>query len=314
MGLPTVIADIYARLDRLEKRVQGGLGMVASSVTAAVGSAITQLTGDVTAGPGTGAQVAMIANDAVTNAKAANMAADTLKGRAHGAGTGDPTDLTANQASAVLDTATDPFLRTSAASTGSSGFYPDFVTPVLADFAWVNQGSAVVDDTGGPIYLDGTQQAGESVHLLKQATPGSTPYTVTIALLAHLPRVNYRQVGLMLRESATAKLIGLSAAFDSGYLIHVYKWNSPTSFSGTSFSSEELGAFAQLVWFRVTNDGVNLTYYWSLDGRHWIQLYQAAKNAFFTTGPDEVGFFVNAASNTGNTINPSQVLVSYEVS
>jgi hypothetical protein len=45
---------------------------------------------------------AKLANDAVTNAKLANMAAATFKGRAAGAGTGDPTDLTAAQAKTAL--------------------------------------------------------------------------------------------------------------------------------------------------------------------------------------------------------------------
>lgn len=44
-----------------------------------------------------------IDNDVVTNAKSANMAQSTIKGRAVGAGTGDPTDLTATQATAILD-------------------------------------------------------------------------------------------------------------------------------------------------------------------------------------------------------------------
>lgn len=44
-----------------------------------------------------------IDNDVVTNAKAANMAQSTIKGRAVSAGTGDPTDLTATQATAILD-------------------------------------------------------------------------------------------------------------------------------------------------------------------------------------------------------------------
>lgn len=56
----------------------------------------------------------------VTNAELANMAQATIKGRASGAGTGDPQDLTANQASTILDGATDPFLRTSAASGGTT--------------------------------------------------------------------------------------------------------------------------------------------------------------------------------------------------
>ena len=77
------------------------------------GSAIEGLTGDVVAtGPGTVA--ATIQPGAVTNAKRANMAQGTLSGRASGAGTGAPQDLTPNQASTILDGATDPFLRTSA--------------------------------------------------------------------------------------------------------------------------------------------------------------------------------------------------------
>lgn len=61
---------------------------------------ITALTGDVTAS-GTGSVVATIANDAVTNAKLANVATQTIKGRTT-ASTGDPEDLTAAQAAAVL--------------------------------------------------------------------------------------------------------------------------------------------------------------------------------------------------------------------
>ena len=46
-----------------------------------------------------------LANDNVTNAKLGNMAQATIKGRASGAGTGDPTDLTAAQVVAVVATA-----------------------------------------------------------------------------------------------------------------------------------------------------------------------------------------------------------------
>lgn len=44
-----------------------------------------------------------IDNDVVSNAKLANMAQATIKGRASGAGTGDPTDLTATQVAAIVD-------------------------------------------------------------------------------------------------------------------------------------------------------------------------------------------------------------------
>jgi hypothetical protein len=60
------------------------------------------LTGDVT-GSGTGSFAATISNNAVTNAKAADMAQATLKGRADGAGTGDPQDLSKNAVKTILD-------------------------------------------------------------------------------------------------------------------------------------------------------------------------------------------------------------------
>lgn len=56
--------------------------------------------GDVTS-VGDGATT--IADDVVSNAKAANMAADTIKGRANGAGTGDPQDLTATQVRTIIN-------------------------------------------------------------------------------------------------------------------------------------------------------------------------------------------------------------------
>lgn len=70
-------------------------------------------TGDVTSPAGSAAMT--IANDAVTNAKMANVAANTIKGRITG-GTGDPEDLTAANARTVLG------LGTAALSnTGTSG-------------------------------------------------------------------------------------------------------------------------------------------------------------------------------------------------
>lgn len=60
------------------------------------------LTGDVTASAGSNATT--IAASAVTNAKLANMAQATVKGRAAAAGTGAATDLTADQVAGIINT------------------------------------------------------------------------------------------------------------------------------------------------------------------------------------------------------------------
>jgi hypothetical protein len=77
-----------------------GLYINGTAVTAA---GITALTGDVTA-TGPGSVAATIANEAVTNAKLANMASSKIKGRKT-AGTGDPEDLSASDVLTILDPA-----------------------------------------------------------------------------------------------------------------------------------------------------------------------------------------------------------------
>ena len=98
--------------DAAAQRTTLGLGTLATqngtfsgtSSGTNTGDQTITLTGDVT-GTGTGSFAATIANNAVTNAKAADMAVNTIKGRIT-AGTGDPEDLTAAQARTVLGLAT----------------------------------------------------------------------------------------------------------------------------------------------------------------------------------------------------------------
>lgn len=59
--------------------VEGFWYLTVYDVVSTGGSGITQLTGDVTAGPGSGSQVATIANNAVTTAKIANNSVTTAK-------------------------------------------------------------------------------------------------------------------------------------------------------------------------------------------------------------------------------------------
>jgi hypothetical protein len=73
-------------------------------------------------------------DDGVTNAKLANMAQATIKGRASGAGTGDPVDLTAAQVTAILDVFTSGLKGLAPASGGGS------VNFLRADGTWAAPG------------------------------------------------------------------------------------------------------------------------------------------------------------------------------
>lgn len=78
----------------------GGASANPSWVTPASGG-LTQLTGDVTAGPGSGSQAATIAANAVSNSKLAQMGANTIKGNNTGS-TANAADLTGTQVTALL--------------------------------------------------------------------------------------------------------------------------------------------------------------------------------------------------------------------
>jgi hypothetical protein len=88
------------------------------------------LTGDVT-GSGTGSFTATIANNAATNAKLADVATETIKGRIT-ASTGDPEDLTGTQATTLLDVFTSALKGLAPASGGGTENF------LRADGSWAS--------------------------------------------------------------------------------------------------------------------------------------------------------------------------------
>ena len=99
------------------------------------------LTGEVT-GSGTGSFAATIAGNAVTNAKLADVASGTLKGRAT-AGTGDPEDLTGAQATALLDVFGAAAKGLAPASGGGTANF------LRADGTWASPGGGGGGSPGG---------------------------------------------------------------------------------------------------------------------------------------------------------------------
>jgi hypothetical protein len=166
------------------------------------------LTGDVT-GSGTGSFAATIANDAVTNAKLANMTASTIKARITGS-TGDPEDATLTQVLDLVGSAAQGDLLYRGTSTwtrlaaGTSGTYLK-TNGTGSDPAW-----ATVSASGG----------------------GST--NVWIPASAWIPRTT-TGAGIDSRELSTNKINTDELLFDAGtdefaqaMIVMPSNWNAGT--------------------------------------------------------------------------------------
>jgi hypothetical protein len=172
------------------------------------GDQTISLTGDVT-GSGTGSFAATIANDAVTNAKLANMTASTIKARVTGS-TGDPEDATLSQVLDLVGSAAQGDILYRGAST------------------WTRLGAG----TSGQ-YLK-TQGTGANPTWAAVTASGGGSTNVWIPASAWIPRTT-TGAGIDSREQATNRINTDELLFDAGtdefaqaMIVMPNNWNAGT--------------------------------------------------------------------------------------
>lgn len=189
---------------------------------------------------------------------------------------------------------------------GSTRLVPAFpcVDPSLPAWAWVNQGIATLNTTNGVQTIATNQTGGAlSVNLRTVAAPAA-PYTITATVIMQATRAITPRVGVAFRESATGRIVTFGGR-DATEMCVEY-WNSPTSFNGT-LRNIDVGSANQLWFLRLRNTGTNLIFEFSTNGVTFEAFSTTTLNAFFATGPDQVGFFVfNNA--TGGSVAAISVL------
>lgn len=161
-----------------------------------------------------------------------------------------------------------------------------------SSFTIVNGTNATVTDrSSGSISIAKPKQvsAGYDQTFLARSAPG-TPYSVIVAMDGFLPDPSqFSYFGLGFRQSTTGHISLLCLAMGSGAQhLAVYHLTNPNT-NTSDLVSRFLVTFGTPKWFKVTDDGTNLTYYVSHNGIDWLQIGQEARGTFFTTAPDQVG-------------------------
>lgn len=188
----------------------------------------------------------------------------------------------------------------------------------VADMTWVNQGSATATDTNGTIYMNGLRSSSGNARILVTAAPASTPWTATLGFRPHLfhnttANDGFPQAGLALRHStASSRLLFLNLFSRSGTTTggkgvlrtQLEQMNSPTSFSSTLAGTRIWNLrYNNTVWYRVTDDGTDLVWELSADGVNWTEIGTYSRTGWLTSGPNQVGFYVDPAGNDATTID-----------
>ncbi len=164
------------------------------------------LTGDVTAAQNSNATT--IANSVVSNAKLADMAQATVKGRAAGAGTGAPSDLSGTQVTAILDVFTPSAKGLVPASGGGTTNF------LRADGNWA------APPGGGGGSIGGSTGPDDNRILRSDGTGGATLQASSVIIDDSgniLPAVD----GTQILGSATAQFGGLYIAANGGIAFNV---------------------------------------------------------------------------------------------
>lgn len=194
----------------------------------------------------------------------------------------------------------DGTVTISSSGGGGSGHREGSVTiPHVADFTQVNFGGSTtaVDGNTGVILSDPTSTG--NMHALVKAVPGSTPYDVYARIADLQPFAS--EAGIILRNSTSGRLIFMGMWQND---LVVSRWTSLTAFNANLINSAaHKGAPS---WWRIHNDGTNLTFLFSHSGLDWLQFNLTEALATFVNAAggtvDQQGFVVSTDGNGKNAL------------
>lgn len=175
--------------------------------------------------------------------------------------------------------------------------------PATSGFSWINQGGATAGgNTGGPMTVVYPPTSGDQIRLFGQAVQGSAPWTVTAEIALFMPVSNYHIAGIGLSDGTKFITFALANFSGSGPAsILIFRWTNATAFSASELNVP-FSVPGPVLFLRLYDDGTNMNYSASGDGKTFSPLFSEATGAFLTA--TTVGIVGDAnAADAQNVVN-----------
>jgi hypothetical protein len=281
----SVVTDSGATVAGITSFNQGGFGMifydgstfwsegVASDSGAGGGSGITQLTGPVTAGPGSGSKAATITPTGVSATSYTNA------------------NITVNAAGQIT--------AASNGSSGGGGLFNQIMspTPTMAGTGLTTSygatGTFSASNVATGILFQETVSQSTIIEGLIQAYPAS-PFTLTILTSMPAPYSNVGGNGFVVANTPTGNAMWLGILIDSGLNIAGYKFSAPATIGANLYIFNPGLQGAPYIWQRYKDDGTNIYVSYSFDGVVWLQAYTVSRASSYlgSSGFNYLGFVI----------------------
>ena len=167
-------------------------------------------------------------------------------------------------------------------------------------WSWDNQGGASVTQGNGIVWLQCPAGSAAENLRIRYTTAPSTPYKFASKVVPNsIFQVDFHLMGICLRENATGKVCVMLVQSGSGASVFSVRKNTDSTHNSSATVSANLPpTIGGPYYFRVGNNGTNVTYEYSMDGFNYTTLLSETKGTFFTTAPDQVGIAAAAMNVT----------------
>jgi len=215
-----------------------------------------------------------------------------------------PASYTGQTLKAVRVNAGETALEFYTPSSGGGGFEGSAAKAVLANFSWVNQGTATASDTTAGIVVNPAVHSGAAptLQLLVQSPP-TAPFDIYARFNWETPSLQFAEIGMVCYNSSNGRLVKCTLLQDnSPFQWFLQRWTNPTTFSATPATT--IAMSHAHFWMRMHVTSTVISFYVSPNGYSWRKIFDETIATFLTAAGgslDKIGALFGAPQNNVDT-------------